>query len=81
VIDFDFNPDDITVMITFDLGLWFLVLDIVCYTVLLYEYKLCRHILLLYFFTLIYLALSISPSYHIVYPHSSTQSLLLLYHI
>jgi hypothetical protein len=32
-------------------------LDIVCYTVLLYEYKLCRHILLLFFYLHLYILL------------------------
>ena len=58
MIEFDFNLDDVTVTVTNYVNL---IWTLSAITVLLYEYKLCRHILLLSLF-LIYLALSTSPS-------------------
>ena len=57
MIEFDFNLDDITVTVTNYVNL---IWTLSAITVLLYEYKLCRHILLLSFL-LIYLALPHPP--------------------
>jgi len=71
VIEFDFNLDDITDTVTVT-NYVNLIWTLSAITVLLYEYKLCRHILLLFFISYLYLALSTSPSITLSIPFVNT---------